>query len=92
MRVRTITYAMLRSRKQFENDRAEATVELEAGDTIEGSIAEARRVCELALDGKAAAVRPPPAPPRPTTPRNGVPRDMGLPIEPYTEDDPRWDH
>ena len=88
MRVRTITYAMLRSRKQFENDRTEVAVELEAGDTIEGAIAEAKRVCTLALDGKAVD-QPVNARARPVTPR-GFPPVNDRPIEPY--EDPSWDH
>lgn len=89
MQVRTITYAMLRSKRQFENDRAEATVELEPGDTIDGAIAEAKRVCELALDGKVNGAVRPPTPPRPTGPRFTPPVN-DRPIEPY--EDPSWDH
>lgn len=58
MRVKSITYAMLRVQRQFENDRVEATVELEAGDTIAEAIAEAKRVCTLALRTDPAIAAP----------------------------------
>jgi hypothetical protein len=58
MRVRTITYAMLRQGRQFENDRAEVTIDLDPGDVLLDVIDEAKRVCRLALDAPAN-----PAPP-----------------------------
>lgn len=82
MRVKSITYAMLRVQRQFENDRVEATVELEAGDTIEGAIGEAKRVCTLALQQRPAAA-PPGGRIRATADDPSAPPRNDMPIELY---------
>lgn len=54
MKVKTITYAMLRQTKQFENDRAECSVELVEGEDVARAIALAKSTCERALAAKRA--------------------------------------
>lgn len=49
MKIKTLTYAMLRQTKQFENDRVEVTVELGANDKVSDAVKEAKAVCEKAL-------------------------------------------
>jgi len=49
MKVKTIAYAMLRKTDQFENDRAEVTIELEGGDDVAEAVKRVKRVCEKAL-------------------------------------------
>lgn len=49
MKIKTISYSMLRVTKQYENDRAEVTVELNEGDDPGEAVKMARDVCEKAL-------------------------------------------
>lgn len=50
MKIKTITYGMLRKTEQYENDRAEVTLELEPGDDDFGPVVDrAKALCELAL-------------------------------------------
>ena len=49
MKVKTVTYSMLRVTNLFENDRVEVTVELDTGDTAAKALAYARRECKKAL-------------------------------------------
>lgn len=60
MRVTRVVYAMLRSTRQYENDRAECVVDLSAGATqedIDAAYAEAKRQCAVALGRPASDVR-----------------------------------
>ncbi len=50
MKVKTVTYSVLRVTKVFENDRAEVTIELEPGDTAAQALARARKECKKALN------------------------------------------
>lgn len=49
MKVTQVEYGMLRVTKQFENDRATVTVQLEEGDTPEAAIEYARKLCDEQL-------------------------------------------
>lgn len=49
MRVTSVRFAMLRKTEQFENDRAEAEVELGPEDNVEDAYALARVACERGL-------------------------------------------
>lgn len=49
MKVKTVTYAMLRVTKQFENDRVEVTIELDAKDKPQDAAELAKRECLAAL-------------------------------------------
>lgn len=49
MKIKTVTYAMLRQTKPYENDRAEVVVELHPGDTVDEAFALAKRECATAL-------------------------------------------
>jgi hypothetical protein len=50
MRIKTISYAMLRVTGQYENDRVEVTVELEDEfDNVGKAVKLARAACEKAL-------------------------------------------
>lgn len=50
MKVKTLTYAMLRKTDQFENDRAEVTVDLGPRDTFEDAVDLAKSKCCEALN------------------------------------------
>lgn len=49
MKVKAITYAMLRKTEPFENDRAEVTIEVDADDKLGDVVREAKRICAAAL-------------------------------------------
>lgn len=49
MKVRSITYSMLRVTGPYENDRVEVTVELGARDTVDAATLYAREECARAL-------------------------------------------
>lgn len=58
MKVIAVTYSMLRVTKQFENDRAEVTVQLEDGDNPALSLEKARSICDESLAaGREASLR-----------------------------------
>jgi hypothetical protein len=49
MKIKTVTYSMLRVTKQFENDRAEVTVELGPNDDPGKAFDAAKKECLAAL-------------------------------------------
>ncbi len=49
MKVRSISYSMLRKTTTYENDRAEVTLELELGDSFESAVERAKELCTEAL-------------------------------------------
>lgn len=49
MKIKTVTFAMLRVTKQYENDRAEVTVELGPNDDPQKAFDLAKRECLVAL-------------------------------------------
>lgn len=49
MKIKTLLYAMLRKTNQYENDRAEVTVEIEDGDDMDVVVADAKATCEAML-------------------------------------------
>lgn len=49
MKIKTITYAMLRSTAQYENDRVEVTMEVDEKDSLGDVVRRAKRVCQAAL-------------------------------------------
>ena len=49
MKIKTVSYSMLRKTSNYENDRAEVVVELEKGDTFESATLRAKQLCETAL-------------------------------------------
>lgn len=49
MRIRSVSYSMLRITKQFENDRVEVSVEVAEGDSVRDAVRLAKRTCEEAL-------------------------------------------
>lgn len=58
MKITEVTYSMLRVTKQFENDRAEVTVQLEEGDSPALSLEKARSICDESLAaGREASLR-----------------------------------
>lgn len=74
MKVRTIAVAKLRVTGQFENDRAEAVIELEPGDEVAAAIDRAHEVCDQALTAGGVPARTlrtqrraPPSRPEPST-------------------------
>lgn len=49
MKIKSVTYAMLRVTKQFENDRAEVTIELDPKDKPSDAFDMAKKECLAAL-------------------------------------------
>ena len=49
MKVKEITYGMLRVKAQYENDRVEVRVELAEGDSVVDAVHEAKAICAAAL-------------------------------------------
>lgn len=49
MKIKTLTYAMLRSTAQYENDRVEVTMEVDEKDNLGDVVRRAKRVCAAAL-------------------------------------------
>lgn len=51
MRVKQISYSMLRKTKMYENDRAEAVIEFDeqAGENVGDAVKLAKKICERAL-------------------------------------------
>lgn len=49
MIVKSLTYSTLRVTAQYENDRAEVTIELAKGDKFPDAVREAKRLCAEAL-------------------------------------------
>jgi hypothetical protein len=49
MKIKSLTYAMLRVTGKFENDRAEVEVEIDESDDFESAVAFAKLQCERAL-------------------------------------------
>ena len=49
MIVKSLTYSTLRVTAQYENDRAEVTIELAKGDKFLDAVREAKRLCAEAL-------------------------------------------
>ena len=49
MRVKEVTYAMKRVTKQFENDTATVTIQLEEGDSPAIALEKARTMCDESL-------------------------------------------
>ncbi len=49
MKVKQISYSMLRVTKQFENDRVEVVIELGPKDEVADAVKEAKRLCEKSL-------------------------------------------
>jgi hypothetical protein len=52
MKVKEITYSMLRKTDPFENDRVEVTIELKAGEKVESVVKKAKELCVAALKQK----------------------------------------
>lgn len=49
MRVKEISYAMLRVTKAYENDRVEVTVEINEGEEVGDAVKLAKNACKRAL-------------------------------------------
>lgn len=52
MKIKTVSYAMLRVTRQFENDRVEVVIELDPKDKIDEVFRRAKAECLLALNTK----------------------------------------
>ena len=53
MKIKQVSYSMLRVKAQYENDRVEVIVELDKGDTVEDAVHEAKAICAAAImEGK----------------------------------------
>lgn len=58
MKMTEVKYRALRATKQFENDTAEVTVQLEEGDDPQAALERARQACTGAIAaGQEAAIR-----------------------------------
>lgn len=58
MKITEVTYRMLRVTKQYENDTAEVTIQLEDGDSPSISLEKARSLCDESLAaGREASLR-----------------------------------
>lgn len=51
-KLKTIGYSMLRKTELYENDRAEVTLELDPGDSLESATDQAKACCEIMLGRK----------------------------------------